>query len=228
MNVLRVACTSGEFRNSRQHKGERTFAARSCLTPVHATRTTYHALPKEDTMPIEEQIALVEEILTQWQAQLGRDYMGYRNHVYRMLNFCFALHDCTAEARQKLVIAGCFHDLGLWTSHTLDYLPPSIALAKNYLTQNRLDDWQSEIALMIAMHHKLSRYRDERYPLVELFRKGDLVDFSLGIVPCGLPAAYITRVKSCFPNAGFHQRLVQVTLGWVPRHPTKPLPIFKW
>jgi hypothetical protein len=81
---------------------------------------------------------------------------------------------------------------------------------------------------MISMHHKLKRYQDARYPLVEIFRQGDLVDFSLGIVKCGLPNAYIKRVKNTFPNAGFHKRLVQLELGWVSKHPLNPAPVFKW
>jgi hypothetical protein len=81
---------------------------------------------------------------------------------------------------------------------------------------------------MIDMHHKLLPYRDERYPLVEVFRKGNLVDFSLGIVKCGLPKSFIQRVKERFPNAGFHKRLVQLELGWVSKHPSNPLPILKW
>lgn len=178
-------------------------------------------------MVIEDRIALVEEILGKRKVEIGKDYAGYKNHVYRMLNFCFALHACHAEAREKLIIAGCFHDLGIWTSNTFAYLPPSMALAKTYLQQNQLEPWIAEIELMIALHHKLSRYQDARYPLVEIFRKGDLVDFSLGLVKCGLPKAYIQSVKSRFPNAGFHKRLVQLEVGWVSRHPANPLPVFK-
>jgi hypothetical protein len=179
-------------------------------------------------MAIEERIALVEEILDQWKPKIGDDYSGYKNHVYRMINFCFALHECNPEERDKMIIAGCFHDLGIWTSNTFDYLQPSMALAKAYLQQNQLDQWSAEIELMIAMHHKLRSYHDPCYPLVEVFRKGDLVDFSLGIVKCGLPKRYIQSVKSRFPNAGFHRRLVQLEAGWFPSHPTNPLPVFKW
>jgi hypothetical protein len=101
-------------------------------------------------------------------------------------------------------------------------------VAKEYLVQNGQDRWFAEIELMIDMHHKLRSYRDDRYPLVEVFRKGDLVDFSLGMVKCGLPNSLIQRVKERFPNAGFHKRLVQLELGWVSRHPLNPLPILKW
>ncbi len=179
-------------------------------------------------MPIEAHLPLVEEILGSWKTEIGPDYAGYRNHVYRMINFCFALRDCTAEERQKIIIAGCFHDLGIWGADTFDYLPPSIALAKAYLQQNNLAAWIPEIELMIDMHHKLRAYTDTRYPLVEVFRKGDVVDFSLGIVKFGLPSATIQSVKEQFPNAGFHKRLVQLELGWLPKHPLNPLPVFKW
>ncbi|MBX3013483.1 MAG: hypothetical protein KF832_18325 [Caldilineaceae bacterium] len=179
-------------------------------------------------MIIEADLPLVDELLGQWQSQIGKDYAGYRNHVYRMLNFCFALHNGSAEERQKLTIAGCFHDLGIWSDDTFDYLPPSIARAQSYLQQNQLAEWIPEIALMIDMHHKIRPYHDTRYPLVEIFRRGDLVDFSLGLVPCGLPRAYIGQVKQRFPNAGFHQRLVQLELSWLPKHLFNPAPVFKW
>jgi len=179
-------------------------------------------------MVIEERILLLEEILATWKNEIGADYAGYKNHVYRMINFCFALHDCNQAAREKIIIAGCFHDLGIWTSHTFAYLPPSVALAKVYLHQNQLEQWTPEIELMIDMHHKVRKYQDVRYPLVEVFRQGDLVDFSLGIVKCGLPKAFIKSVQTRFPNAGFHQRLVQLELGWLPKHPFNPLPVFRW
>lgn len=179
-------------------------------------------------MEIQERIPLLEEILGGWKEELGDDYLGYRNHVYRMIHFCLALRDCSREERKKIVIAGCFHDLGIWTNSTVDYLPPSVALAKSYLRRNKLRDWIAEIELMIDMHHKLRPYKDDRYPLVEVFRKGDLVDFSLGVVQFGLPSAFIRSVKDQFPNAGFHKRLAQLAAGWFAKHPLSPPPFFKW
>jgi hypothetical protein len=79
---------------------------------------------------------------------------------------------------------------------------------------------------MIDQHHKLGPYRDD--PLVETLRKGDLVDFSLGILKCGLPAEYVQHVESRFANAGFHRRLVGLAAGWLSRHPLDPLPVLKW
>ena len=185
---------------------------------------------------IDEHLPLLEEILAPWKHDIGADYPGYRNHVYRMVHFCFALcervPDCSAEwnadARRKLIIAGCFHDLGIWSDRTADYLAPSIARAHTYLKQNALEQWSPEIELLIDNHHRLRAYEDTRYPLVEVFRKADLVDVSLGLVTFGLSRRYIGRVKALFPNAGFHWRLVRLVGGWAPRHPGSPLPFLRW
>ena len=179
-------------------------------------------------MIIEERIPQVEEILGSWKKEIGKDYPGYKNHVYRVINFCFTLHDCNSEEREKIIIAGCFHDLGIWSGNTFDYLTSSIVLAKEYLIENHLQPWSAEIELMIEMHHKIRKYRNQHFILVEVFRQGDLVDFSLGIVKCGLPSSYIKIVKNQFPNEGFHKRLVQLEASWFSRHPDKPLPILKW
>ncbi|MCK5360003.1 MAG: hypothetical protein KAJ95_05220 [Gammaproteobacteria bacterium] len=121
-------------------------------------------------MRIEKQIPLLEEILGEWKEVIGEDYEGYKNHVYRMLHFCFYLHKATEEEKHKLIIAACFHDLGLWSDHTVDYLPPSIILAKAYLQQNKLEHWSAEIELIIDMHHKVTTYKNNDYPLVDVFR----------------------------------------------------------
>lgn len=178
-------------------------------------------------MKIEEHISLLEDILNDRKAEIGGDFLGYKNHVYRMINFCFALEDdLGAEEREKIIIAGCFHDIGIWTGATFDYLPPSVSAAEEYLTENRREAWIPEIELMIDTHHKLREYRAN--PLVETFRKGDLVDFSLGLVKCGLPGDFVENVKKQFPNAGFHKGLVKLAGRWICRHPLNPVPVLKW
>ena len=181
---------------------------------------------------IDEHLPLLEEILAPWKDDIGSDYPGYRNHIYRMVHFCFALGECgpgwSDDSRRKVIIAGCFHDLGIWSDRTFDYLPPSIVRAHTYLKQNALEHWGPEIELLIDNHHRLRAYKDTRYPLVELFRKADLVDVSLGLVTFGLSRRYIGRVKALFPNAGFHWRLVRLVGGWAPRHPGSPLPFLRW
>jgi hypothetical protein len=179
-------------------------------------------------MEITPSIPLLEEILDTWKVQLGEDYVPYKNHVYRMIHFCFALHPCSDEERKKIVIAGCFHDLGIWSDRTIDYLPPSELRANDYLKAKGLEGWSEEIGLMIGMHHKVRKYEDARYPLAEVFRKADLVDVSLGLVKFGIPASTVNQVKAQFPNAGFHKKLMQLAGGWFAKHPVSPPPFLKW
>lgn len=175
---------------------------------------------------IEENIPLVNQILEPFTPSLRGDFPGYRNHVYRMINFCLVQGDFVEEEKRKIMIAGCFHDIGIWTGDTFDYLPPSISAAIAYLVKNDLQDWSAEISLMIDQHHKLTTFRG--VPLVEVFRKGDLADFSLGLLRNGIPRDHIQKVKRRFPNEGFHRMLVKCAGRWICRHPLNPVPVLKW
>jgi hypothetical protein len=179
-------------------------------------------------MKVAENIPLLDEILGQYRDEIARDYDGYRNHVYRMVNFCFARNDFSDEAKEKIVIAGAFHDIGIWSGNTFDYLPPSISAATEYLNTTHRPGWVTEINLMIDQHHRLRKYPGSAYPLVEVFRQGDLVDFSLGLIKCGLPGPYVHEVKKVFPNAGFHKQLAGRACRWFIRHPLNPIPVLKW
>ncbi|MFT3745897.1 MAG: hypothetical protein QM785_16610 [Pyrinomonadaceae bacterium] len=174
---------------------------------------------------IETDIPLIDEILSAHKNELGKDLAGYRNHVYRMVNFCFLQGEFDAEQREKIVIAGSFHDLGIWTADTFDYLPPSVDLAMEYLDRNGLNEWNAEICEMIDLHHRVRHNAD---PLAEIFRKGDLVDFSLGLLKCGVPAEHVRAVRREFPNHGFHKQLVRRAGRWFCRHPLNPVPVLKW
>ena len=145
-----------------------------------------------------------------------------------MFNFCLALHPASDEEKTKLAIAACFHDIGLWSDRTVDYIAPSIEQAKHYLRDSSHEDWSEEIALMIEWHHKIRPYRNERFPLVEVFRKGDLVDFSLGFFKCGLPKDFVQAVKEAIPNSGFHRFLMKGAKDWFKRHPLSPPPFMRW
>lgn len=172
--------------------------------------------------------ALIDQILAEWRDVIGADYDAYRNHVQRMVAVCCALLACDAEAQEKLAIAGAFHDIGIWTENTLDYLDPSVVPARDYLQKRGLSQWEHEISLMITEHHRVRPVADKRFPLVELFRQGDLVDFSLGLFRFGLPKSTLAELKSSYPNVGFHKRLMQLGWRWFLRHPLNPLPMFKW
>ena len=188
-------------------------------------------------LKIETHLPYLEELLAPWQDTIGIDYPGYKNHVYRMVQFCWALKQTRGEGltendKKKIMIAGAFHDIGIWVANTLDYLDPSIPPALEYLKSHGLDDWQQEITLMISEHHKLSPYTNAQLDqntvaMVELFRQGDVIDFSLGLVKFELPKGYIKNMKSAIPNKGFHFGLLNKGMRWFIRHPLNPAPMMK-
>jgi len=182
-------------------------------------------------LTVHPSLPLVEQILSPWREQICIDYEGYRNHVYRMLHCCFALVPSSDEDRHKLIIAACHHDIGIWSDHTVDYLPPSVREAVKYLNDHQLQHWQEEITLLIDLHHKIRSIKGplaQQYPLLEIFRRSDLADFSLGMILGGVPASYMKHLKRQFPNAGFHKMLLRAAGGWFARHPLSPPPFVKW
>ncbi len=177
-----------------------------------------------------EKLPLLDQILVDWKYTLGDDFQGYYNHVNRMILCCFALSNkiLSREEKDKIIIAGAFHDIGIWIENTLDYLPPSIPPAREYLKEHDLEAWSTEIELMINEHHKIRKYNNVDYPLVELFRKGDLVDFSLGRVRFGLDKRDIKNLHATIPNSGFHKSLAKRAVKWTLKHPLNPIPMIKW
>jgi hypothetical protein len=73
-------------------------------------------------------------VLETHAAALGGDFKAYRNHAYRVVNLCVALS--SGHQVEKIAIAAAFHDLGIWTDGTFDYLQPSVKLASDYLTHS--------------------------------------------------------------------------------------------
>lgn len=176
----------------------------------------------------EESIALVDGILAPWRERIGADWDGYRNHAQRVARFAGALSVASPETQRKIAIAAAFHDLGIWSDGTFDYLPPSVALARDYLHEHGLDAWAPEIERMIAMHHRVRSCSGPDDALVEALRRADLVDLSLGVVSFGLDRALVTTVKSDFPNAGFHRCLAGLLGGWFREHPLTLPPFLRW
>ncbi len=177
-------------------------------------------------MKLYESLSVIDETLEGWRSEIGRDLTGYRNHVYRMVNFTYAMGEFDEEAQRKIAIAGCFHDIGIWPSRTLDYLEPSAERAETFLSDNGMEAWQTQIREMICQHHKLRTFKGDT--LVEAFRKGDLVDFSLGFFKCGLPRTFVSEVKAAFPNSGFHRCLAGIAARWIVSHPLNPAPVVRF
>lgn len=171
-------------------------------------------------------VPTIEEILHVHASELGADFVGYRNHVYRVVNLCAAIAGDRADL-EKIALATVFHDLGIWTDKTFDYIAPSVALARVYLASHGRAAWSDEIEGMIADHHKITPSVADRPSLVESFRRADWIDVTRGLRTFGLPRASVRSVFAGWPSAGFHWRLVQLTYERFRRHPLSPLPMFK-
>jgi hypothetical protein len=178
-------------------------------------------------LPVVEPVPVLEELFRASAAVLGADLDGYRNHAHRVFHFARVLGAEGPESEHKLAIACHFHDLGIWTDHTFDYLEPSVALATAYLDEQGLSGWAAEISSVIREHHKVTS-AGEYGPLVEIFRRADWIDVSLGVRRFGVSRAFVREVRRAFPNRGFHRRLVALTLERLRSHPLSPLPMFRW
>lgn len=181
-----------------------------------------------DSLKIIERIPIIDDILGSRRQPLGRDFTAYRNHCYRVANFCLALCAGRDVVSDRIFIAAAFHDLGIWTHRTFDYLGPSCMIVREYLVKIDRVAWTSEVEAMIVFHHKITPYRQNPAWLVEPFRKADWMDVSKGVVTFGLPRGFASDVLSTFPNAGFHRRLVELTIQRMKTDPFSPLPMMKW
>src|SRR5262245_28105853 len=170
----------------------------------------------------------VERVLDDHASVLGHDRIGYRNHVYRVVNLCLAIAGEDTVQLEKLAVAAVFHDLGIWTNRTFAYIGPSIALARDHLANRGATDWIPEVEAMIVDHHKITASRADRQSLVESFRRADWIDVSRGLRRFGLPRPFVAAVVATWPDAGFHRRLVELTLDRWWKHPLNPLPMVKW
>lgn len=174
---------------------------------------------------------VIDAILLSFEPQLGHDFHGYRNHVFRVLNFYLALSPQLAEPDAAVTIAAPFHDLGIWTAHTFDYLEPSLVLALSYLEGHDHPGVDPEqVRELIAQHHRIRPYVSLQPwgPCVESWRKADHVDVSLGILVFDLPRAYVREVRRLLPDHGFHLRLLTLTVRQFFRTPWNPLPMMRW
>ena len=190
--------------------------------------STRYSTDRLHLMPIIRSLPLVDGALQPFSPVVGNDFVAYRNHVYRVLNFFMAMRADAAPPPDTAQIAAAFHDLGIWKNRTFDYLAPSIGLAAEFLADRSQVDRLREVTALIQEHHKLRAYRGKFADTVEAFRRADWVDVSLGMLRFGLPSDYIRSVRQAFPNRGFHWRLVTLTARQFARTPLNPLPMMRW
>ena len=170
----------------------------------------------------------VEEVLNTHASDLGHDLIAYRNHVYRVANLCLAIAGDSGVKLEKIAVAAVFHDLGIWTNHTFDYIAPSAAIAREHLAARGMADWIPEIDAMIVNHHKVTSSRSNPQSLVESFRRADWIDVTHGLRRFGLPRPFIAATTATWPDAGFHRRRLELTIDRWWKHPLNSLPMLKW
>ena len=166
-------------------------------------------------------------MLREYAEVLGGDFRGYAHHTQRVLAFTVAFARPRDEQLERIAIAAAFHDLGIWTDRTFDYLEPSRALARAHLDGIGRPEWVPEIVEMILRHHQVRPYRQRPDWLVEPFRRADWVDVSGGMLTFGLPRAFVRETYARWPSAGFHGRLIRLAVERLRTHPLSPLPMLK-
>jgi hypothetical protein len=170
--------------------------------------------------------SLIDELLLMYQAKLGEDAGRYRHHVCRVYEHCLLL-DPEREHHERYALAAVFHDIGIWSAGTIDYLQPSIAEASTYLTGHDKKELIADVTLMINWHHKVTRYHGESELLVETFRKADWMDVSLGLIHFGVSRKQLRECRRQFPTLGFHRFLLKQIARNLLVHPLHPLPMFR-
>jgi hypothetical protein len=163
------------------------------------------------TLEILRNLPLAEDILESHRHRAHGDdagYDAYKAHVYHVVNFARALTPDEPGRDDKLAISAAFHDLAAFD--TLDYLAPSIAAQDAWLRETGRQTWSDELALVIAQHHRLTRYASTRphAALVEAVRKADLVDVSQGLIRFGIPRSYVMEVRAAFDATVFFRRVI--------------------
>ena len=172
-------------------------------------------------------VPIVDRVLDHYRSALGHDFIAYQHHVYRVLNLCVALSPASASELEKIAIASVFHDLGIWTDHTFDYIAPSALLAREHLASHSQAEWIPDVEAMIVNHHKITRAHAASGSLVEVFRRADWIDVSRGVRRFGLARSIVRSLFTNWPSAGFHWRLVELTVDRFRQHPLSPLPMVK-
>ncbi|MBB3036962.1 hypothetical protein [Hoyosella altamirensis] len=174
----------------------------------------------------------IERRLEPWSSALGADRTAYSHHVLRVLGLCDLLWERSPDSeippsgREEYLTALAFHDLGIWSAGTMDYLGPSVALAHQWLDEHGQGHHRAAVAQMIEHHHKL-RPAGRAISPVEIVRRADLIDVTLGLIAFGIPRRKYRDLLHAFPDAGFHPKLVKMIGGRFLAHPLSPMPMIR-
>jgi hypothetical protein len=170
----------------------------------------------------------LDALFAPWRPALGKDALPYRNHVERLLAICMKINQPLVEAELLAFrVAAVFHDLGIWSDGTFDYLPPSRVRAVEWLQAHGHENKAGLVEALIENHHKIRSVGDHS-DAVEVFRRADWMDVSLGLINFGLPRPEYRAILKAIPDAGFHKRLLELGGKQMLTKPWQPMPMMRW
>lgn len=156
------------------------------------------------------EISDAEAILENYRTVIGATYEAYLNHIRRVMTYANWFTPFTYAERKLVETALAFHDLGFWCNNRIDYLKPSIAMAKSQSNETDADS----IAAIIHNHHRWMTYRGPHARLAEPVRKGDWIDVTKGRRLFGMPKQFQIEVDNAIPNLGFRTQLLATARSW--------------
>ncbi|MBP0904298.1 hypothetical protein ACFSKN_18620 [Mariniflexile gromovii] len=168
----------------------------------------------------------MDDILEYYRPYLLIDFDKYKNHVYRVYLNCVQM-DKNADNHQRYALASVFHDIGIWTNRTFDYLEPSIEAVLSFMELNTPFITPEEICLMINNHHKVTPYHGIYGITVETFRKADWMDLTFYLLHSSRNRKELRKKLKFYPYLGFHRLLLKMALKHSIRFPWKPLPMLR-
>ena len=163
-------------------------------------------------------LSTVEKVLDNHASELGHDFIAYRNHVYRVVNLCLAIVGHSRAELEKIAVAAVFHDVGIWTNNTFDYIAPSVAVAREDLTARGMADWIPEIEAPAQIRSRWSNHFGAR--------TGSMCRSDYEGSASRARSSRLSPPRR--PSAGFYRRLVKLTIDRFWKHPLTPLPVVKW
>lgn len=168
---------------------------------------------------------IIDSLFARRSADFGSAREAYRGHVWRVYTYARALAPEGAAEDEAIAVAAFFHDFGLFTERTMDYLDPSLAMAVEYLKEIGREDLAPQVEPMIVLHHKLTPVRGN--PAAEAFRRADLIDLTAGRVRFGLTREFIRQTEAAYPVLDFRKNIFALVMGYAVRHPLKPFPMIR-
>ena len=171
---------------------------------------------------------LLDKLLQEYAGAIGGDMVAYRNHCLRVFSYYGWQRTPDEEEQRHVAVALVFHDLGIWTDGTIDYLEPSDRRMREWVAARAPELDVELISAMVLQHHRVRPLPGARMAVVEAFRRADWIDVMLGSLGYGVPRDFRREVMAALPNAGFHKRLLQLGGRRFLSKPWSPLPMLRW